>query len=65
VKGIKKLLESTDVELLEAEKKERADLRGQLVGWLYPSILLDEEAAITDRIKELQDGQGSSAQANR
>jgi hypothetical protein len=62
---LKKLLKSTDVNLLKAERKERADLRSQMVGWLYPSILLDEEAAITNRIKELQDGQGSSAKANR
>lgn len=65
MRAIKELLESIDVALLQAERKERADLRSQLVGWLYPSILEGEEAEITARIKELQDGQGKGAQAHR
>ena len=45
---------SKDIDRLKKYYKELADLRGTLVGQLYPSIVTDEMHGILHRIRELE-----------
>ena len=43
-----------DMPTLEKEMKSRRELRSQMCGWLYPSILTDEIAQLSERHTELK-----------
>lgn len=52
--AIDELVKSVDVDELHNELHERQALRRQMVGQLYPEVLLQEEYRIGKRLQELQ-----------
>jgi hypothetical protein len=50
---IEKAMQLKSKEELKRQIKDREDMIGQMVGWLYPSILRDEITRLRERIAVL------------